>query len=377
MRKIKILFVVNVLERTAMYNFLLDIIKNLEKNKYEVMIFSIEKIGKEHLIVVKDFSDLGVRVNYTETKRKISFLTLLKFNRVIKEFKPDIVHSNLGRATIFSRLFKIKHKFKLVDTIHNLKCAFNPLTRIAMHLTSNIPDFTVYVSKSSQISFEKKAFDLKEALKSNKKSCFIYNPIDLNKRKIKNKISRAELNLKKDDVIFIDVARLVKQKGHFNLLKAFKEAIKENNKLKLLIVGEGSLYSKINKFIIDNNLSSHIFCMGFRRDVFSLLEVSDVFICPSVYEGLPLAFLEAMLFGLPIISTNIGPVKEVVTHEKNGLLSDINDTKALKNNILLISRDKKLRKKLGMHSSLIVKKKFSAKKIAREYSSLYNFLVRK
>lgn len=107
-----------------------------------------------------------------------------------------------------------------------------------------------------------------------------------------------------DEPIFIHVGRFTAQKNHKFLMEIFKVIHEINNKSKLMLIGEGELQDDIKRIIEEYGLQESVYLLGKRSDINYLLQMADVFIMPSLYEGLPIAAIEAQASGVPIISSN-------------------------------------------------------------------------
>jgi glycosyltransferase involved in cell wall biosynthesis len=193
--------------------------------------------------------------------------------------------------------------------------------------------------------------DFKEEFKKNfniKARC-IYNP--LNKKEI-IKNSKEKINfsffINYKYLKIINVARFLDQKDHMTLLKAMK-LIKNKLKFRLLIIGEGKNKDKIINYIDKNNLSNNIKVLDYKKNPFKYMNLSDIFILSSIYEGLPNVLLEAICLKKFVISSNCptGPA-EILNNGKGGLLFKVRDHNDLAKKIIFYSKNKlKLRKKIN------------------------------
>ena len=135
-------------------------------------------------------------------------------------------------------------------------------------------------------------------------------------------------------ILFVGhVGRFNKQKNHTFLIDIFNEAYKENDKLRLVMVGIGPLMNKIKKKVIQLNLSDAVLFLGQRSDVNELMQAMDIFILPSLYEGLPLVGVEAQTSGLPCLFSDT-ITKEVKLNTTTKYLSLKDDYSVWKENIL-------------------------------------------
>lgn len=152
---------------------------------------------------------------------------------------------------------------------------------------------------------------------------------------------RGKLGLKDDDIVLITIGELINRKNHETSIKSIYKS--KNNKIKLLICGEGSQKDELIKLVKELGLEDRIYFLGFRTDIKELLNISDIFIFPSYQEGLPRAMMEAMSSGLPCIASSIRGNVDLINNEKGGYLHHPNDVDAFANSINIISSNKELR----------------------------------
>ena len=187
---------------------------------------------------------------------------------------------------------------------------------------------------------------------------------------------RKKYNLNKDDFIVLTVAKLVKRKGIDDLIKAISLISEE--KIKLIIVGKGPERENLENLVNKLNLNHRVIFTGPVKDVSYYYALSDIFVLPSVFlkekrdiEGLGTVFLEAQQYGLPVIGTKSGGIPEAIDNRKSGFLVPEKDPNAIKEKILLLFHNEKLRKKMGNYAKEFVKRKFNWKKCINNYISLY------
>jgi glycosyltransferase involved in cell wall biosynthesis len=263
--------------------------------------------------------------------------------------KIDIVHAYFFWPIFLSRILKKFYKFRLIENRENhniLPLLYNLILR----LTNNTPDKVICVSNA--ILNETKKIEKIQQDRLIK----IYNGVEINK-KLKKQIKKGKkLNL-------IYVGRLSKEKGVRYLIEAFNKIY--NDQLRLLIVGDGKEREKLEKLA-----GEKIEFLGYRRETYSLLNSSDIFILPSLTEGCSISILEAMSLGKPIIATNVGGTPELIQDGKNGLLISSKDIIALKEAIEKLVKDKKLRDKFGKNNKNKIKE-FDIKKVIKKYEKIY------
>lgn len=236
------------------------------------------------------------------------FSKLIQFHFLVKKFNPDIIHSHMFHANIFSRIYRIFNiKVPLVCTAHN-KNEGGSLRMLTYRITDSLCTITTNVSQEAVDEF------IKLKASPERKIICIHNGIDTEKFK-KNlesrQITRKSLGLK-DEKILLAVGRLTQAKDYPNLIEAFNILIKEQKNLKLLIVGAGEEEKNIINLIKKYELSNNIQLLGIRRDIENIYNAADYFVLSSEWEGFGLVVAEAMSTELIAVATDSGGVREVM-----------------------------------------------------------------
>lgn len=172
------------------------------------------------------------------------------------------------------------------------------------------------------------------------------------------------------------VARLSPEKNHMCLLDACSQLVKENINFKLKIVGDGPLMDQLLKKCHDLNLKNHVFFAGSQSDIPAAMNEFDLFVLPSLTEGVSLTLLEAMACELPVVATNVGGTPEVVVDGKTGLLVSSDKSDSLAGAIIACIDDFHLCVEMGRAGRDRVLELFSLEKVAGKYLNLYQNLLR-
>jgi glycosyltransferase involved in cell wall biosynthesis len=201
---------------------------------------------------------------------------------------------------------------------------------------------------------------------------FIFNGVDLTPYRllVDRAAVRRELRLSAEDFILIQVARLVPIKDHLTALHVVKRVATELQCVRLLVVGEGPEEKAIREFISQNMLEEHVRLLGLRSDVPRLLSAADVFLLTSHTEGIPLTVIEAMAAGLPVVSTDVGGVAEVVCNGKTGLLAPAGDIETLAGLVLRLAGSEE-RERMGRAGRERAFALFSEDEMVAAYDRLY------
>lgn len=188
---------------------------------------------------------------------------------------------------------------------------------------------------------------------------------------------RSSLGFAPEDVLLICVARFAPQKAHDVLLRAFARAREREPRLALLLVGDdpfGDGRRKAEALASELALGARCVFAGIRRDVPALLAASDVFVMSSLWEGLGLVFLEAMAARLPVVSTRVSAIPEVVLEGQTGLLVPPADAEALSQALLALARDPAERRRMGERGAARVRADFGLSRMVEETLAVYREL---
>jgi glycosyltransferase involved in cell wall biosynthesis len=171
-----------------------------------------------------------------------------------------------------------------------------------------------------------------------------------------------------------NVAALVAHKGQRHLIAAAAMVVREVPDARFIILGEGELRPALERQIHELGLDKHVVLAGFRPDVLSLHKGFDLFVLPSVTEGLGTSLLDAMACGKAIVATEAGGIPEVVAHDVTGLLVPPRDERTLAAAIVLLLKDPERRAAMGRAGQDRVRRFFSAERMVQETLAVYERL---
>jgi glycosyltransferase involved in cell wall biosynthesis len=188
---------------------------------------------------------------------------------------------------------------------------------------------------------------------------------------------RREFSFAPDDYLVGIVAALEDHKGHTYLIQASKFLKERAPKIKVVVVGTGSLRLELDKQVRELGVEDIIFFLGFREDVPRILASLDLFVLSSHLEGMGSSLLDAMASRLPVVATQAGGIPEVVTHKVTGLLVPPRDPEALAGAILDLYRDPQVAARYAQRGFEVVHEKFSAEAMAERVVRLYEQVATK
>ena len=180
---------------------------------------------------------------------------------------------------------------------------------------------------------------------------------------------RRELGLAANTPLILHAGRFVPQKNHFGLIAIFKEVLKSLPTARLLLVGDGPLFSAVEQKIASDGLRDQILLLGSRDDVPRLMRSSNVLVLPSFFEGLPVVGLEAMSSRLPLVASDIPGVRnELVQNGETGFIHPIADISGMAASVVRIIQEPELAQRLARPAVLSLKQIFRLKRPQRGIS---------
>ena len=333
----------------------------------ENLIYELVKLGHNvtvismydyHSAITERLEKAGVDIRYFGKKSGFDFSMYNKMRRLLKEIKSDVVHTHLYSAQYAipaAILAGVKHR---VHTVHNVAEKENG--RLARRLNKfffkHCHLIPVALSELIRDSI------VKEYKIENERIPVIYNGIDLSKCQPKTDYS-VDGNFK-----ILHIGRFSEQKNHWGLIKAFNDFNGKYPDSELWLIGDGEKKPEIEKYVKDNNLTSKVKFLGLQSDVYTFLHDADIFTLPSNYEGIPMALIEAMGTGLPIVATAVGGVPDMLNDENSLLVQT--DVKKISEAFEKYYLSEDLRKLHGQTARRNANK-FSSKTMAEEYCKIY------
>lgn len=257
-----------------------------------------------------------INLNLNSVKNLLS--ASKKYKRLINRFCPDVVHSHMVHANIFTRLNRAFFPVpKLICTAHSSNEG-GIMRMFAYRFTHSLSDLNTNVSiEATNSLIDKHAFP-KDGLIT------VYNGIDIDKFNSQSDVAKRDTDI----LTLVAVGRFSEAKDYSNLLYAFSLLEKSITKnIKLNIVGDGDLRKKIENLIENLGLGDKVSLLGRRSDIPLLLNQSDIFVLSSKYEGLPTVVIEAMACMCYVVATDCGGSAEILGD--TGKLVPVNDSRAL------------------------------------------------
>lgn len=288
------------------------------KNKNYFQLKNINFIELNNIPFLLKFSSKGFfnsRLKYVLVFL-FSFFPLKKF---ILNDKPEYLIAHLVTSLPIFINFFFKIQTKII-----LRISGKPKLNLIRYVF-----WKIFLKKIYKITFPTKEtltyFQSLNIVSSNKLE-LLYDPI-LEVRKINEKFKEKNLSEFSDKKFFLAIGRLTKQKNFIFLVKCFKEIIKTNSSVNLLIIGSGEDHKKLKNFIVKNKLDKNIFLIGYKENVFKYLKICEAFILSSLWEDPGFVIIEAMYSNRIVISSDCSSGPKEIVGDKNGIMFKNNSIK--------------------------------------------------
>jgi len=367
---IRVLHIVHDLGRGGLETGLVNVIERLDPRRFEHIVCAIRALGvnadrlASRGTKVVSLADLGGTARF-QTPALI---------RLIRQLRPDVVHSRNWtaiEAVLAGRLARVR---AVVHSQHGFETDANAreprrrvvFSRLAFELADRV----------MAVSFQLRELHAQRTGFPARRIGVIHNGVDPDRftpDAASRASLRAELGLDDDTLCIGCVANLLPVKDHVTLLKAAGRLSEQSVAWRLLLIGDGPEQENLEAFVDQHpELKGRVLFLGSSSRVPELLQAMDVFVMPSIAEGICNSLLEAMATGVPVVATAVGGTPEVVVDGESGLLVPARDAAALSARLLQIWSQPDLRRRLGQNARQRVRDEFSIEAMVRAYDNLYS-----
>jgi glycosyltransferase involved in cell wall biosynthesis len=258
--------------------------------------------------------DLGVPVADLGVRNGLDPRWVWRFRRLLKRGRYDIVHVHSPMVAGIARLvaLTVRKRPRLMSTEHNSWAMYRWPSRLLNQLTFGLDDAHVMVSNQVLRSVPERQRTNCEVIVYGVKTAQI---ADISATR---DVVRAELGIAPNQVVVCTIANLRREKGYPDLLAAAASVIARNDDVLFLAVGQGPLEAEIRARHHELGLGDRFQLLGYRSDAVRILAASDIFALASLFEGFPIAVMEALAAGLPVVATDAGGVPDVIVDGVEG-----------------------------------------------------------
>ncbi|MCI5164914.1 MAG: glycosyltransferase [Candidatus Electrothrix sp. GM3_4] len=285
-----------------------------------------------------------------------------------------LVHCHEMKGRLYGLLATVGTSARLITTNHNWIRSDLLVTCFETFDAFYIRFYPKIIAVSPEVKQLMRRYFIPE-----KKIQVIINGIDIEefrRKKSAGKKIREEFGIAPETPLIGAIGRISPEKGQKYFIDAAAQLLKAFPKARFVIVGEGVQGEAMRNYVVEIGLSDKIIFAGFRADIAACYSALDIFVLPSLLEGTPMALLEAMATGLPIVATDVGGVGRIIQDGENGLLISPADTDKLATGISTLLADSTKADQLAKNAICTVESKYSAQKMSEDYMALYDEVIR-
>jgi glycosyltransferase involved in cell wall biosynthesis len=367
---VRILHLITRLPVGGAERLLVDIARYLPREQFESLVCCIQDRG-ELAAEVEAAGIPFVCLNRMRSKR-FDWRAVGDLAELMRRERIDLVHAHLYHANLYGRLAALRAGVPAIATVHNTYTRTKLHRRLLNRLLARASARVVAVSddiRRDVLRYDGIPQD---------KIATIQNGIDVSRvaSAMTREAARARLGIPEPSLALGCVARLEEQKGHCYLLDALallcKEAPAVAMQIRLVVAGDGRLRSELEAQAQSLGVAGMVSFLGTRRDIADILRALDVYVMPSLWEGLSLALLEAMAAGLPIIASDVGGVSQVLGAAPYGFKVPPGNAAALANAVRQVyEQPREHLSVLGKQASQRVREAFSLEAMIGKLAGIY------
>lgn len=368
------------------------------KNAKVLMLSTTDNMIWQFLIPhVKDLQGFGAQVDcvcsktgfwFDELKQKFGFnmievpmkrkpinATNLKAYKRLKQLQKekqyDLIYCQQPVGGMLGRFLGKKFKIPVIYTAHGFFFfKGNGKIKNLIYKTAE-----KYMARYTDILITMNQEDFEAAKKWKCKNVYNIHGIGLDEGKYDNsdfdKIEfKRSLGLQDDEKVILSVSEFIKRKNYETMLKSFAELAKTNEKVKYLLCGTGILLEEMKKLARELNIESKVLFLGYRKDVNKIMQIADVFFHQSFHEGLTMGIMEAMHFGLPVVTSDVRGNKDLIDDGLGGFITQSKDILHQVECLTKLLQDDKLRVEQGEYNKKRVKD-FYLDSVREELKTIY------
>ncbi len=331
----------------------------------------------QDLKLTKDFNALGLTSHEVEMSGRFDVRAIRSLVKLIKDHNIDVLHSHGYKSDILGVIAAKIAGIKCITTPHGFEKTKD--WKLELFISAGCRTFKYFdyvVPLSRELYSDVQKYNVNED-----KIVYIRNGVDLKdidyRLPLESPVARADnakINSPESKTIGF-IGQMIERKNVSHLLQVFDNLAAENTGLKLVLLGDGDSRQKFEEFADQLKSRDRISFLGFQDDPLSYLTSFDLFAMCSTLEGIPRCLMEAMAMGVPVAAYDIPGVNQLLEHEKTGLLATLGNKQELQECCKRLLWDEPLANRISQTAAEYINEKFSARRMAKEYTELYHQLL--
>jgi sugar transferase (PEP-CTERM/EpsH1 system associated) len=341
------------------------------RHRYRFHFVCLDRLG----VLGQELREEGFGVETLERKPGLDWRCFWRLSQALRRARADVIHAHQYTPFFYSLVARLlSRRPAVLFTEHGRHQPDYPRRKriLANRLLLQRRDRVVAVGEAVR-----QALIVNEGIPAPRIQV-VYNGVDFEQfahRPAERDCVRRELGLADDELVVIQVARLDYLKDHQTAIRTLGRVCRSLPRVRLVLVGEGPEMPRIEAQIQEKGLAGRVLFVGLRKDVPRLLQAADLFLLTSTSEGIPLTVIEAMATGLPVVSTRVGGLPEMLEDGESGFLAPAGDDAGLASAILRLSGDPDFRKRVGQRGRERALASFSEANMVERYRALYQGML--
>ncbi len=343
----------------------IELIRQLDKSQYKATV-----VIRGRGWVYDELCRQGFNPYIINAKGSFNLHYLYNLIKIIRKERINLIQSHLFGSNVYCCLAGWLSRTPVMVTFHGaVDFDGERLLHVKFRIINLFARYIVAVSENLKSQL------LEKVNLNPYKVKVIYNGIDTKVyQPNKNDSLRKELSFNSNDIIVGSIGNIRQPKAYDNLIRAAAIVVTQMPNIKFVIVGENknTLYDELIKLRSDLKLDSNVFFLGFRHNVTEILNCLDLFLLSSTSEGFSISTIEAMACGVPVIVTKSGGPEEIVTHNHDGILVNIDSSTEIAEAILKLAQDQPLQTQLTTSALVTVNNRFTMNIMIEAYKTIYS-----
>ena len=353
----------------------IGLLDNIDRENFAAIPIIFSTTGRNGNTVPVHLDKLGleyrkISVNNYRIKYLNPVANIMQTYSTFRSCQFDLIHTHGYRADVLGYIAAKTLGLPIIATCHGFisndrkLLVYNKMDRFILKFFNRI----IAVSKEIEMG-------LRDGGVEGNKISIIPNAIDISYDEMNfDKVRCARRNLMgftDHHLVLGYVGRLSEEKGLKYLIEGVLDLLAKNLPIKLVLIGEGPQRQQLESLTKEKGIGNSVCFLGFQQDVESWLPMMDIFVLPSLTEGTPLALLEAMSCGIPVVASSVGGVPDIIKSGTNGILVRPGNSQEIRNAIGLLSMDKNIRLKMGKEGKATMQAEYNMQSWIRNIEAEY------
>jgi len=371
--------ILHIIDSSGLYGaeiMLLNLMMEQKRMNLSPMLISLSQLDEQKNEMVEEAIKRDLAAHSFKMKRGYSLSSAIKLVRLAKEANVTIIHSHGYKGDILiGSLPKHVRGIPMVRTQHG-RTSTKKLSKIWFY---EVLDWLIMKRMAAVVRVNRAEVRRQNVnCLPDAHSCIIENGIPELKFEPES-IFRTDpdvVKFCKDGFVIGTIARLSEEKGLAHLITALSILSRHNSAMKAVVIGEGPQRQFLEALVNDAGLSGKILLAGYRDYAYNYLPLFNVFVLPSLTEGLPITILEAMQAKVPIIASKVGGIPAVLENGEIGILVEPGNPNALADAVTRVWSDPQGSMEMGNRARETALAKYSSRRMAEDYLRVYNMILR-